>query len=562
MASPESLSQIAPAAESAGSYEPLFNFDLEPYNMALEIVAEALEKLADTMEPLDLPLPLVGPGYYLEIQVKSLKNPGHGGVPFSQINAVNIEGGQAPPVTQIEIILPGESAAHETIRLPADSLSASALPITIPESTSSSASEAAAVSPVTPASEPAQSVSDTSAAIEVSAAPLPITTSELLPPVLVGTESANAPLAEASASAANMISNAIGHLYNQGAFDGQASVSAVLPIPGPSSVASEAASAAVAGTETALLVASDLSLALPPSSVDVATPSSAGTNELASVIGGTYESSVALQEQSLSLSLAVGISFSGSSAIVVPESAFMPTAAPSQEGSAATGPVGVIPTLSQPPPIMIDPPMLSPEVVPSGSASSSELPLGSALASDPLLLGSAEAGSSSVAPLDLLFASSTGSDMPATSSAVAVGAESPLVTASVSAPALASAPAPASADETADNDSSMTMASAPLPFPPFGGPQNQQQDGLSSAASIAAASSSAPELAVLPAASSSDLVETIDIVSASNDNELESSIDAILHSVIEDYKTESIPKAAVGFALIHPRRQAAANARY
>ncbi|KAJ2474558.1 hypothetical protein EV174_005588 [Coemansia sp. RSA 2320] len=379
-----------------------------------------------------------------------------------------------------------------------------------------------------------------------------------------------------------MISNAIGHLYNQGAFDGQASaiegsdpaslpielsassaeVSAVLPIPGPSSVASEAASAAVAGTETALLVASDLSLALPPSSVDVATPSSAGTNELASVIGGTYESSVALQEQSLSLSLAVGISFSGSSAIVVPESAFMPTAAPSQEGSAATGPVGVIPTLSQPPPIMIDPPMLSPEVVPSGSASSSELPLGSALASDPLLLGSAEAGSSSVAPLDLLFASSTGSDMPATSSAVAVGAESPLVTASVSAPALASAPAPASADETADNDSSMTMASAPLPFPPFGGPQNQQQDGLSSAASIAAASSSAPELAVLPAASSSDLVETIDIVSASNDNELESSIDAILHSVIEDYKTESIPKAAVGFALIHPRRQAAANARY
>ncbi|KAJ2803901.1 hypothetical protein H4S07_004355, partial [Coemansia furcata] len=130
--SPKS-SQEVHSAEQSASYEPLFNFDLEPYNMALEIVADALEKLSDTMEPLDLPLPLVGPGYYLEVQVKSPKN-AHGSVPFSQINAVTIEGGQVPPVTQVEIILPGESVAHETIMLPVDSISVSGTPAVASES--------------------------------------------------------------------------------------------------------------------------------------------------------------------------------------------------------------------------------------------------------------------------------------------------------------------------------------------------------------------------------------------------------------------------------------------
>ncbi|KAJ2390340.1 hypothetical protein GGI23_005643, partial [Coemansia sp. RSA 2559] len=111
------------AHPNSGAYVPLFDFDMAPYNVAMDIVAEALEKLAGTMEPLDVPLPLVGPGYYLEIMVKSPKSP-HGPPqqvpppPPGQINGINIEGGQAPPVTQIEIILPGESVAQETIKLP------------------------------------------------------------------------------------------------------------------------------------------------------------------------------------------------------------------------------------------------------------------------------------------------------------------------------------------------------------------------------------------------------------------------------------------------------------
>ncbi|KAJ2368713.1 hypothetical protein H4S02_010057 [Coemansia sp. RSA 2611] len=107
------------------------------------------------------------------------------------------------------------------------------------------------------------------------------------------------------------------------------------------------------------------------------------------------------------------------------------------------------------------------------------------------------------------------------------------------------------------DEESVTMATAPLPFPPFGGPQHQQEPSPSSESA-----SETVELAALPTLSSGGLMETIDIISASNDNALESSIDAILHSVIQDYKTETIPKAAVGFALIHPRRQAAANVRY
>ncbi|KAJ1944163.1 hypothetical protein EC988_006056, partial [Linderina pennispora] len=104
---------------SADSVEPLFDFDLAPYNVAFGIVAEALARLADTGEPLDIPLPLVGPGYYLEIMVRSPKN--NGGVPFSQINAVSIEGGLGIPKTQIEIILPGDSTAHQTIMVPGPS---------------------------------------------------------------------------------------------------------------------------------------------------------------------------------------------------------------------------------------------------------------------------------------------------------------------------------------------------------------------------------------------------------------------------------------------------------
>ncbi|KAJ2799572.1 hypothetical protein H4S07_005400, partial [Coemansia furcata] len=120
----------------------------------------------------------------------------------------------------------------------------------------------------------------------------------------------------------------------------------------------------------------------------------------------------------------------------------------------------------------------------------------------------------------------------------------------------ASALASSGEDEDVDEES-VTMATAPLPFPPFGGPQHQDEPS----SFLNDSASETVELAALPTASSGGgLMETIDIISASNDNALESSIDAILHSVIQDYKTESIPKAAVGFALIHPRRQAVGNA--
>ncbi|KAJ1934495.1 hypothetical protein GGF37_006344, partial [Kickxella alabastrina] len=109
----------APAAQATGSYVPLFDFELAPYNVALEIIAEALEKLADTMEPLDVPLPLIGPEYYLEVMVKSTKKT-YAPRPDGQINPISIEGGEAPLVTEIDIILPGESVVHQTIVLPVD----------------------------------------------------------------------------------------------------------------------------------------------------------------------------------------------------------------------------------------------------------------------------------------------------------------------------------------------------------------------------------------------------------------------------------------------------------
>ncbi|KAJ2489089.1 hypothetical protein IWW37_004286 [Coemansia sp. RSA 2050] len=353
---PPKLSQEVHSAEPSGSYEPLFNFDLEPYNMALEIVADALEKLSDTMEPLDLPLPLVGPGYYLEVQVKSPKN-AHGSVPFSQINAVTIEGGQAPPVTQVEIILPGESVAHETFMLPVDSVSESATLTAAIDSEmllSSATHDASSVA----------SISVTEDQTEMSGTISPSVASATMSPTPPGVESAGISLngANASASASSLINSAIGILYSQGAFDGQASA--------------------------------------------------------------------------------------GLSAV----------------------PTTKIPSLSS------------------------------------------SVGNASV----LTFS-----------------------------------------EEDVDEES-VTMATAPLPFPPFGGPQHQQEPSLSNESAGEAA-----ELVALPTLSSGGLMETIDIISASNDNALESSIDAILHSVIQDYRTESIPKAAVGFALIHPRRQAAVNnARY
>ncbi|KAJ2681712.1 hypothetical protein H4R19_007281 [Coemansia spiralis] len=94
----------------------------------------------------------------------------------------------------------------------------------------------------------------------------------------------------------------------------------------------------------------------------------------------------------------------------------------------------------------------------------------------------------------------------------------------------------------------MTMASGLLPFPPMGGPHAQQPSDASSAQPTPTGSSQA---------GSAGAIQTIDILDASNENALESSIDAVIHSVIQDYQAQATPKAAVGFALIHPRSVAA-----
>ncbi|KAJ2874216.1 hypothetical protein GGH93_002600 [Coemansia aciculifera] len=270
-----------------------------------------------------------------------------------------------------------------------------------------------------------------------------------------------------------------------------------------------------------------------------------GLGGLGSIFAGAYGSSVALQEQSLSIGISAGVSFSGSIAGLVPsasanalptDSNFMPTSeglsilpVSTQSNKPSADVVSSMPSLPLSVPIMTDPPMVS---------------------SEPLSIPSPP---SSMFPLDVAQAHSQQSPVSAGPLASSIEASLSAVPTTV---ADASALASSGEDEDVDEES-MTMATAPLPFPPFGGPQHQQEPSFSNDSA-----SETAELAALPTASSGGLLETIDIISASNDNALESSIDAILHSVIQDYKTQSIPKAAVGFALIHPRRQAAANARY
>ncbi|KAJ2345439.1 hypothetical protein GGF43_005217, partial [Coemansia sp. RSA 2618] len=189
-----------------GSAAPLFDFDLAPYNVALDIVAEALEKLADTMEPLNVPLPLVGPGYYLEVQVKSPKNP-HAQPPTGQINPVSIEGGQAPPVTEIDIILPGDSAVHQTIILPANgqgvpiaeqptgeavSSESISAPVSIPHQEPEEISDDYVASLIGATMEGSSLSSASSASVD--SAPSSASDSTLVPPIPAGTESAAGPL--------------------------------------------------------------------------------------------------------------------------------------------------------------------------------------------------------------------------------------------------------------------------------------------------------------------------------------------------------------------------------
>lgn len=192
------------------SYEPIFSFDLAPYNMALEIVADALEKLADTTEPLNIPLPLVGPGYYLQIQVKSPKDSGGAPVPFGQINAVSIEGGQAPPMTEVDIIFPGESVAHQTIIIPANTADGNESYTGIPPS------ETEAEHPPTGAS---ASVPEHLPSVQPQTDE-PVSSSPSLTTV---EESEPSRLVLESASASSMISSVFEQLASNGEFDSQVS---------------------------------------------------------------------------------------------------------------------------------------------------------------------------------------------------------------------------------------------------------------------------------------------------------------------------------------------------
>ncbi|KAJ2781872.1 hypothetical protein GGI15_003091 [Coemansia interrupta] len=108
--------------------------------------------------------------------------------------------------------------------------------------------------------------------------------------------------------------------------------------------------------------------------------------------------------------------------------------------------------------------------------------------------------------------------------------------------------------EAPSDAADMTMASVPLPYPPFGGPQQQQQPTISGIDVLPTADLPSA-VASEPASSEDNVIETINIVGASDGNALEASIDAILHSILEEYESESTPKAAVGFALIHARNQ-------
>ncbi|KAJ2499358.1 hypothetical protein GGH96_003584 [Coemansia sp. RSA 1972] len=492
----------------SGSAAPLFDFDLAPYNVALDIVADALEKLAKTMEPLDVPLPLVGPGYYLEVQVKSSKNP-QAQSPIGQINPVSIEGGQAPPVTEIDIILPGDSDVHQTIILPASGQSVPVAEESI-DAAVPSASNFASVS--IPAQEPEEvsdeyvaSIIGATAAESVSMASSSAegldsasSGSTLVPPLVAGTESAAGPLVtddEASLAEASPVSGSqlaqtispeelmsmetVSGFESNGELDG----SLEAEVSGPT-----------AESENGL----DIPTPMEPSADAELPLQSQDESEFAQVTDGAYGASVSLEEQSLSASIH---SSPESQNVASSSSDFL---------------AGLFPSAASSAPIASE----------LGSVSNAE---------ESQLESEIESESESQAEIE-----------PESESQAEIESESGIDAESANAP-------------SANGD--MTMVSELLPFPPFGGPQTQQlpigeQDSESMQPSESAPIAAATEASIVEG---SNVVETINIVGAPDENALESSIDAVLHSVIQDYKTESIPKAAVGFALIHPRSAAIPN---
>ncbi|KAJ2550574.1 hypothetical protein EV175_004017 [Coemansia sp. RSA 1933] len=489
---------------------------MSPYNVAMDIVAEALEKLAGTMEPLDLPLPLIGPGYYLEIMVKSPKSPsgplqqGPPPPPFGQINGINIEGGQAPPVTQIEIILPGESVAQETIKLPSGGLAE----ITLVE-TDDAQNTAGSISAPKPIHEPG-------AETNVQPAENPLESAD-------SQEAVSASTTFDSASAVTSTDSIIGEVVSDSFFAGQptglmsmgtSDVSQLTDVPtvsgsqlaqplspdamGPMSTVSGIDFAGSKPTSTAgFSSAVDMTgmsnsqlTSRPDKSTTPATNTLATTAEETDTMGGMFGGLYSDQSASHT---------QGSSA---------ESEAEVEAGIGLDGSIG--------------------GTVPSKTLTDNDSMLFGLPSSAPILSDS----------------SNVISEIDQASSDFDQEQESSKDTSKVSTPNIGE---DAIASE-AMNTSGMTMESMPLPFPPFGDPQQQQQ-GLPTAQSTQNSSDLIAETATTSLGSNGGVVETIDIVEASDRYVLESSIDAILHSVMDEYETESIPKAAVGFALIHPRNR-------
>ncbi|KAJ1735494.1 hypothetical protein LPJ61_000520 [Coemansia biformis] len=488
-AAPESATAAPADGEKHGpvSYVPLFDFDLAPYNMALEIVADALEKLADTMEPLDVPLPLVGPGYYLEVQVKSTKGP-NGRPQAGELNPVSIEGGQALPVTEIDIILPGDTAVHQTILISAQSQGTQAME---PPHSDLAASQ----------SEPALATSKSavdSAATLLSAAPTAVL-GGLVP------EDSN-PASQGATSAGGSLTPSM--------LAGTRSASAPLIDTIPETPAAESRL-----TQTALTT--------PPMGME-----NMGTSASSSEGEGTSIDEVLSGGTNMASSSAWGFSSSAGGLAVRPGTSAVP--------SSASGPISAAST----------------------SSTSAEQSLGLGIGS-----GSTESGSSIVASASsIAVADGAGrsspdpwfglfppfsSSAPGTAGDVSSSSDTELLylepESAVSESKEQSGPRESLDSGPADE---ATTVSELLPFPPFGGPRTQQPSDASRAypASLGASSTSS---------GNAGGVETIDILDAPDENALESSIDAVIHSVIQDYRSESRPKAAVGFALIHPRSMAA-----
>ncbi|KAJ2777603.1 hypothetical protein H4R18_005068 [Coemansia javaensis] len=498
----------AASPKSGESYVPLFDFDLAPYNMALEIVTEALEKLAGTMEPLDVPLPLIGPGYYLEVQVKSSKNP-PARPPTVQVNSVSIEGGQAQPVTEIDIILPGDSAVHQTILIPAQGQgeTQSAEP---PLSDGTESAEPP-LSGSTQHAEPSpSSVSDQEgegegSALESRTAAASPTDSVLVPPIPAGTESASGPLVDTAA-----VTSPTGTFAAGAASSAETSLAETFASEASSAEGSQPAQSASAGTSTGM----DMGMGMD-------TPSWAASASDAESLPSSAASDASA---ALASSLEDSSSASGAGASGADEPASLSATGAASASGGTSDPWG--------------------ELFPSVSSSAPA------------------ASSGDDASGDSMSASSQAESGPAESGASSSQAES--------GPAESGASSSQAEESSSDEP---TTVSEPLPFPPLGGPQQSQQlpDDLSSAETPATGGPSSDGAAVTggsgsggaavtgseAAAGSQVTVETIDIFTASDENALESSIDAVIHSVIQGYQGESTPKAAVGFALIHPRSMAA-----